>query len=149
MRPTGIVFFGSEEELDARSLSPDKRYVLAAQTTQDRVLFDRIAERLSGDEKLDVTVLHTICDATKLRQAEAKELAASVDFMVVVGGYNSGNTRRLAQVVSDEGTPCRHIETLEELDLEELSGYARIGVTAGASTPRRLINEVIRGLEAL
>lgn len=141
--------FGSEKELDAYSLSPDKRYVLAAQTTQDRVLFDRIAERLSLDESLDVVVLHTICDATKLRQAEAKELAASVDFVVVVGGYNSGNTRRLAQVVSDQGTPCRHVETLADLDLDELAGYVKVGVTAGASTPRRLINEVIRGLEAI
>lgn len=145
----GFYVFGSEEELLARALSPDKRYILAAQTTQDRVLFDRIAARLTGDENLDVIVLHTICDATKLRQAEAKELAASVDYMVVVGGYNSGNTRRLAQVVTDAGTLCRHIETIEDLDLDELSGHTRVGVTAGASTPRRLIDEVLGRLESL
>lgn len=145
----GYFVFGSEEELIAHSLSGDKRYILAAQTTQDRVLFDHIAEWLLDDENLDVTVLHTICDATKLRQAEAKELAAAVDFMVVVGGYNSGNTRRLAQVVTDAGTPCRHIEIIDDLDLNELSGHSRIGVTAGASTPRVLIDEVLASLESL
>lgn len=145
----GYYVFGSEEELQARTLSPDKRYVLAAQTTQDRVLFDRVAARLTEDESLDVTVLHTICDATKLRQAEAKKLAATVDFMVVVGGYNSGNTRRLAQVVTDAGTPCRHIETVDDLDPGELSPHARIGVTAGASTPRKLIDRVLERLESL
>jgi len=145
----GYFVFGSPEELERHGLVKEKKYVLAAQTTQDRVLFDQIAERLSMDDDVDVTVLRTICDATKLRQAEAKKLAAEVDFMVVVGGYNSGNTRRLAQVVSDAGTPCKHVETLAELPLKDLVGYSRIGVTAGASTPRRLIDEVLDGLESL
>lgn len=77
--------FDSEEELAAYSLSKSKTYVLAAQTTQDRKLFDALAEKLSGNPKLDVVVLETICDATKLRQKEAKKLAHKVDFMVVVG----------------------------------------------------------------
>nr|WP_275406319.1 4-hydroxy-3-methylbut-2-enyl diphosphate reductase [Pseudodesulfovibrio sp. JC047] len=141
--------FGSPEELDRHELNPDKKYVLAAQTTQDRVLFDQIADRLSADEKVQVEVLRTICDATRLRQAEAKRLASEVDFMVVVGGYISGNTRRLAQVVTDAGTPCQHIETVVDLELDELAGYARIGVTAGASTPRNLIDEVLDGLKSL
>ena len=145
----GYFVFDTSEELEQYELVKGKKYVLAAQTTQDRVLFDQIAERLSSDKDVDVTVLRTICDATKLRQAEAKTLAAEVDFMVVIGGYNSGNTRRLAQVVSDAGTPCKHVETLAELPLNELVGYSRIGVTAGASTPRMLIDEVLDGLESL
>ncbi|MCJ2164498.1 4-hydroxy-3-methylbut-2-enyl diphosphate reductase [Pseudodesulfovibrio sp. S3] len=145
----GYRVFGVEEELESYGLKSGQKYVLAAQTTQDRVHFDRIAEKLSGQFGLDVTVLETICDATKLRQAEAKTLAAEVDFVVVVGGYNSGNTRRLAQVVSAQGTPCKHVETLNDLSLDSLTGFARIGVTAGASTPRTLINEVLAGLESL
>ncbi|WP_319542419.1 4-hydroxy-3-methylbut-2-enyl diphosphate reductase [uncultured Pseudodesulfovibrio sp.] len=145
----GYFVFDTSEELEQYELVKGKKYVLAAQTTQDRVLFDQIVERLSSDKDVDVTVLRTICDATKLRQAEAKTLAAEVDFMVVIGGYNSGNTRRLAQVVSDAGTPCKHVETLAELPLNELVGYSRIGVTAGASTPRMLIDEVLDGLESL
>jgi len=145
----GYFVFGSEEELDEYSLSGDKSYVLAAQTTQDRVLFDKMADRLTNDAELDVIVLKTICDATKLRQKEAHELASEVDFMVVVGGYNSGNTRRLAQVVTDRGTPCKHVEILDDLSLDGLSQYNKIGVTAGASTPRHLIDEVLDALEKI
>ncbi|WP_272701142.1 4-hydroxy-3-methylbut-2-enyl diphosphate reductase [Desulfovibrio sp. Fe33] len=145
----GHFVFGSAEELAGYELTPGERYVLAAQTTQDRVEFEAIAESLAGRGDLDVVVLETICDATKLRQTEAKELAKKVDFMVVVGGYNSGNTRRLAKVVTEQGTPCKHVETMEELPMNELAGYKRIGVTAGASTPRLLIDEVLAGLKAL
>ena len=145
----GFFVFGSEEELNGYSLSGDKSYVFAAQTTQDRVLFDKMAHRLTADANLDVIVLETICDATKLRQKEANELAAEVDFMVVVGGYNSGNTRRLAQVVSDRGTPCKHVEIIDDLSLDGLAQYKKVGVTAGASTPRHLIDEVLAALESL
>lgn len=145
----GHFVFGSEEELAGYPLRKGRQYVLAAQTTQDRVLFEAVADRLSADPDIDVTVLETICDATKLRQKEASELAAKVDFMVVVGGYNSGNTRRLAQVAVDNGTPSRHVETAADLDLDELRQFSRIGVTAGASTPRHLIDEVLDALESL
>lgn len=145
----GYFLFDSPEELEAYPLSKDKTYVLAAQTTQDRVMFEQIAKRLSENKDVTVTVLQTICDATKLRQKEASVLAGQVDYMVVVGGFNSGNTRRLAQVALESGTPCQHVETVNDLDLEVLKGYERVGVTAGASTPRRLIDEVITALESL
>lgn len=145
----GHYVFDSEEELAAHPLSPGKRYVLAAQTTQDRALFDVMARRLEDDPALDVTVLRTICDATRMRQKEASELAGEVDFMVVIGGYNSGNTRRLAQVVAERGTPCVHVETVDDLALDELAGYGTIGVTAGASTPHHLIHEVLCALDEL
>ncbi|MGE4424253.1 MAG: 4-hydroxy-3-methylbut-2-enyl diphosphate reductase [Pseudodesulfovibrio sp.] len=145
----GHFVFGSADELAGYALTPGKRYVLAAQTTQDRVHFEFIAENLAGRDDVEVTVLETICDATKLRQTEARDLARTVDFMVVVGGYNSGNTRRLAQVVSEQGTPCKHVETVDELPLDDLARYKRIGVTAGASTPRILIDKVLAGLESL
>jgi len=141
--------FDSPEELASHPLVKGKSYVLAAQTTQDRVLFDAMAKELMNDPDVDVTVLKTICDATKLRQAEANKLATEVDFMVVVGGYNSGNTRRLAQVVEDQGTPCKHVETLGDLDIDALREYKRVGVTAGASTPRHLIDEVLDALHSL
>ncbi len=139
----GFFVFGSEKELAVYPLSRDKSYVFAAQTTQDRMLFDKMSDRMTGDTALDVVVLETICDATKLRQKEASKLAAQVDFMVVVGGYNSGNTRRLAQVVSEHGTPCKHVETMADLSLDGLLQYKKIGITAGASTPIHLIYEVL------
>jgi len=145
----GYFLFDSPEELAAYPLSRDKSYVLAAQTTQDRVMFEAIAKELTENSDLDVTILRTICDATKLRQKEASELAGNVDYMVVVGGFNSGNTRRLAQVAEENGTSCQHVETVADLDLEALRGYTRVGVTAGASTPRHLIDEVLSTLKAL
>ncbi len=69
--------------------------------------------------------------------------------MIVVGGLNSGNTRRLAQVVAAQGTPVRHVETARELSPEGLQGYRRVGLTAGASTPREAIDEVERLLRSL
>ncbi|MFH1914452.1 MAG: 4-hydroxy-3-methylbut-2-enyl diphosphate reductase [Pseudomonadota bacterium] len=141
--------FGSGEELARLPLVPCTSYVLAAQTTQDRAAFEGMATRMEADPALDVTVLHTICDATRLRQTETSQLAGRVDFMVVVGGLNSGNTRRLAQVAIERGTPSVHVETAADLDLDSLRGYGRVGVTAGASTPRALIDEVIEALEGV
>ncbi|WP_419788390.1 4-hydroxy-3-methylbut-2-enyl diphosphate reductase [Pseudodesulfovibrio sp.] len=145
----GHFVFDSPEELAAYGFEPGKSYVLAAQTTQDRAVFEKLAERFENDDTLDVTILRTICDATRLRQKEASELAAEVDSMVVVGGYNSGNTRRLVQVVAERGTPCVHVETASELDTAQFSGCRRVGVTAGASTPHHLIHEVIELLAGL
>ena len=96
-----------------------------------------------------MAVLETICDATRERQKEAIKIAREVDFMVVVGGMDSGNTRRLAKVVADEGTPCVHVETAAELPLDRLRGLSRVGLTAGASTPKKLIDEVQAVLESL
>lgn len=145
----GYFVFGSAEEMAAHALSKNDKYVLAAQTTQDRNLFDTLVRELVDNPKLDVTVLQTICDATKSRQKEAKQLAHKVDFMVVIGGLESGNTRRLAQVVSDEGTPSVHVETVDSLNLDDLRQHATIGVTAGASTPHGSINDVLSALESL
>lgn len=145
----GHFVFDSRDELAAYPLEKGKAYVLAAQTTQDRAEFESMADELQANPNIEVTVLRTICDATRLRQSEASELADKVDFMVVVGGYNSGNTRRLAQVAEDNGTPSTHVETVDDLDLETLKQYGTIGVTAGASTPRQSIDAVLEALETL
>jgi len=145
---SGLVF-DEVAMLDEFYFSPERKYVLAAQTTQDRDQFDELAERLQAMEGVEVTVLNTICDATKLRQHEAMDLAKEVDFVVVVGGYSSGNTRRLAQVVRDQGKPCLHVETVDELPVDDIADYSVVGVTAGASTPRDLVLDVIRRLESI
>jgi 4-hydroxy-3-methylbut-2-enyl diphosphate reductase len=102
-------------------------------------------------KKIDprLEVLDTICDATKNRQEEAVQIARRVDFMIVVGGKNSGNTRRLAKVAQDQGITCMHIETKEELNPLELAKHAKIGLTAGASTPDFIIQDVYSFLQSL
>ena len=124
--------FGSLGELEAmQTFREEQDVVLAAQTTQEREEFD------------------TICDATRRRQQEAQALSQRAEAMIVVGGRSSGNTRRLADVAKSCGIPVWHIEIPEELPLEELKGYAVVGLTAGASTPKSLIDAVQRTLETL
>jgi 4-hydroxy-3-methylbut-2-enyl diphosphate reductase len=96
----------------------------------------------------DMTILDTICMATKDRQEEVRALAKRIEAMVVVGGKSSGNTRRLAQIAGEEGVFTVHVETAGELPLKELAQFEKIGLTAGASTPAWIIEEVARTLQA-
>ncbi|EMG39071.1 4-hydroxy-3-methylbut-2-enyl diphosphate reductase [Desulfocurvibacter africanus PCS] len=130
-------------------LAKDEKYCLASQTTQDLVTFEALAGELGELSEVDIVVLNTICDATKLRQDEATSVADEVDLMVVVGGFNSGNTRRLVQVVASRMIPCLHVETVEALPVEEISRFDCLGLTAGASTPKKMIDEVEAFLKRL
>jgi (E)-4-hydroxy-3-methyl-but-2-enyl pyrophosphate reductase len=134
------------EEL--KSLPPLQKVCLVAQTTQDQSLFQEFAKairkRFPGAK-----VFNTICDSTHRRQEEVLALARKVEAMVVVGGKESGNTRRLAKISEQVGIPTFHVETEKDLDLEELCRYSIIGVTAGASTPNWLILKVVYRLRNL
>jgi 4-hydroxy-3-methylbut-2-enyl diphosphate reductase len=138
--------FESLEELAAMHLPSKKNYFLAAQTTQDRDAFTRIHTWVRNNLSPEVIVLDTICDATKDRQEEVRHLARTVEAMIVVGGKNSGNTRRLAQIAQEADVYTVHVETGQELDLEELAAFFRIGLTAGASTPDWIIQDVVQTL---
>ena len=123
------------------------KVVLAAQTTQDREEFEAIKKSLAEGHSL--SVLETICDATRRRQQEALMISQQAEAMIVVGGKTSGNTRRLADVAESCGIPVWHIEVPEELPFEALKPYGSIGLTAGASTPRSIIDAVQESLKAL
>ena len=137
--------FSSPEEL-AGLLSgvsfEGRAVVLAAQTTQDRLIFDEMRAELSSRFGDSLIVLDTICDATRQRQEEAGELAGRVQAMVVAGGKTSGNTRRLAELARMRGVPTVLVETAEELDRSFFEGVETVGLTAGASTPGYIIDEV-------
>lgn len=95
-------------------------------------------------------IFNTICGATRDRQGDVPALARDgAEAIVVIGGRHSANTLKLARLVERQGVPCFHVETLKELDLTAISRYGTVGVTAGASTPGFLIDEVCRALEAL
>ena len=137
---------GSAEEV---SLLPESDKVLVvAQTTQEKHSYDIIVEAIKKRFP-KALVFNTICGATASRQEEVRALAAHVDGIVVVGGFHSGNTRRLAQVASSTGLPVFHVETDQELDREKLSAMETIGVTAGASTPNWMINKVVQKIESI
>lgn len=141
--------FESLEELQGMAIDPAQPYFLAAQTTQDRESFKAIREYLTRRIDPEMTILDTICTATKDRQEEVRELSRIVDGLVVVGGKNSGNTRRLAQIAQEAGIYAVHVETAAELPLAELAQFNRIGLTAGASTPSWIIQEVAKALQSI
>jgi len=137
---------GDMEELAALPLF--EKAILVAQTTQNSRLFKDIRQWV-GKEAPQYKLFNTICDSTERRQAEVTRLAEAVDAVVVVGGHNSGNTTRLAEIVRQSGKPVYHVETEEELIPDELQAVETVGITAGASTPNWIIKKVYRSLESI
>jgi 4-hydroxy-3-methylbut-2-enyl diphosphate reductase len=134
------------EEVDA--LPALEKVVLVAQTTQDQATFDAIRDRVAARFP-KAEALATICESTHRRQAEVRDLASRVDAVVVIGGMNSANTRRLAEIARALGAEAYHVETAAELPMEALRTKRRVGITAGASTPAWIIEEVVRTLSEL
>jgi 4-hydroxy-3-methylbut-2-enyl diphosphate reductase len=124
----------------------NKKVGLVAQTTQSLENLQAVASMCIYHCR-EVRTYNTICQATHKRGAEALELAGRVDVMVVVGGKNSANTTRLAQAVIQGGTVTYHIESAAELSELEIPPGGPIGVTAGASTPGWVIEEVVSALK--
>jgi 4-hydroxy-3-methylbut-2-en-1-yl diphosphate reductase len=144
---TGRVFVvGSGEE--AARLPRMAKIGVVAQTTQSFENLKNVVLQclIKGGE---IRVFHTICDATAVRQEEAKELAQQVDCMIVIGGYNSANTKRLAEVCAELLPKTHHIETAEQLVPDWFEMVEKVGVTAGASTPKWLIDEVMERIEEI
>jgi 4-hydroxy-3-methylbut-2-en-1-yl diphosphate reductase len=144
---TGRVFVvGSGEE--AARLPRMAKIGVVAQTTQSFENLKNVVLQclVKGGE---IRVFHTICDATAVRQEEAKELAQQVDCMIVIGGYNSANTKRLAEVCAELLPKTYHIETAQQLVPNWFEQVEKVGVTAGASTPKWLIDEVMERIEEI
>ena len=140
--------FGSAAELAELHLLVSGPYVLASQTTQDRQIFQEIVAELR-QRISNLVVLSTICDATRERQEEARNIASCVDVMVIIGGRQSGNTRRLADVAALNGIDTFLVERVEELAAENFLQKNRAGLTAGASTPKSLIDAAHAWLQSL
>ena len=115
---------------------------VVAQTTQSLEDYAAIVRRVK-ERFPEAVIFDTICDSTETRQAEIKALAAGTDAVFIVGGRNSANTRRLAELAKLQGKPAFHIETSDELQGIDIEPYRRIGVSAGASTPNWIIDRVV------
>jgi len=127
---------------EVQKLTIARRVGVIAQTTQSVSNLRECVGELIGKVQ-ELKVFDTICTATEERQTSAWELAAQVDVMVVIGGRNSANTKRLAELCQERGTVTHHIESPEELKKEWFINVKRAGVTAGASTPDWLIEGVL------
>lgn len=150
----GLVGYGNglvhviEESGQVDDLPEMEKLIVVAQTTQDVDKYKQVSDAVRGRYPR-ARIHETICSATLDRQEEVKSLASQVDGLVVVGGFHSGNTRRLVQVAQEVGTPTFHVETEEELNKERLSNMEVIGVTAGASTPNWMIRSVVQRIESI
>lgn len=137
---------GNMDELTA--LPPFEQAIVVAQTTQNEKFYLQVKGWVAAQHP-HYKVFDTICDSTEKRQAEVRHLAEQVDAVVVVGGKNSGNTKRLAEIVAATGKPAYHIETESELQRDNLSRYESIAIAAGASTPAWIIKRVVREIEQM
>lgn len=133
---------------EVQSLPNNRKIGIVAQTTQP---LDTLREIVSAclPKAKELRVYNTICDATLVRQREARQIAAVVDLMVVVGGFNSANTSRLARLCQEQQPCTHHIETAEQLQDDWFVDKKRVGVTAGASTPAWIIEEVLQRLNRI
>ena len=141
-------------ESDVAELPPGfpSRVGVLSQTTETEARFASFVKTLlevNMDRISELRVLNTLCHATTAQQAATMHLADTVSLMIVVGGRDSANTRHLAVVAKERGVETYHIETADEIDPTWLKGQERIGVTAGASTPDFVIDQVVERLERL
>jgi 4-hydroxy-3-methylbut-2-enyl diphosphate reductase len=133
---------------EALEIPAARRIGVVAQTTQSYENLRRIA-KICLDRCSELRVFKTICDATAVRQNEAREIAGQVDVMLVIGGYNSANTTRLATICRAISPCTHHIETAAQIDPQWFAGAEAVGVTAGASTPHWIIQEVLEKVETI
>ena len=135
------------DETEAKNIRCEKPIYVVSQTTNREDFYYNVANFLK-DNNDSVVIDNTICNATKLRQDSAKDLAKDVDCMIVVGGFNSSNTNKLFDVASlCNNNDVFRIETVKDLPLQKLSEFKKIGIIAGASTPDEIIEEVVSKMD--
>ena len=135
------VIIESVEEAEEFTTHPDKKLCLVSQTTFNYNKFQLLVEIISK-KGYDIRCLNTICNATEERQSEAREIAGRVDAMIVIGGRQSSNTQKLYDICKNECKNTYYIQTLVDLDLKTFESIGNVGITAGASTPNNIIEEV-------
>ncbi len=142
---TDYTVIQEKSEID-RLQGKDKVGIVSQTTQQVDFVRDLIAEIRQQFPEMEVRFTDTVCQPTKDRQVAARELAAEVDLMIVIGGYNSSNTKKLTKVCDDLGVESYHIERTNELELTMFEGKEHVGITAGTSTPREVIEEVYHAI---
>ena len=128
---------------EARNLTfpAGEKLCIVSQTTFNYNKFEDIVEIISK-KGYDIIVLNTICSATEERQTEAREIASDVDAMIVIGGSHSSNTQKLFEICKKECENTYYIQSRDDLDLKTSQSIRCVGITAGASTPNKIIEEV-------
>ncbi len=133
---------------DLKEAFRHERVGVVSQTTQSEKFFKEVVGELALWVK-ELKVINTICNATSVRQEDVYQIAPQVDVMIVIGGKNSGNTRRLYSIAKSLNENSYHIETADEIVPSWFEGVKRVGITAGASTPSWIIEDVKSKIEEI
>lgn len=136
-----VIVINKEEQIEKLSLPEQTKACIVSQTTFNHNKFKYLVE-IIRKKGYDITVVNTICNATHVRQVEAQKISSKVDGMIVIGGKNSSNTQKLYDICRNECENTFYVQTVKDLDLHELKSLKSIGITAGASTPKNIIEEV-------
>lgn len=132
---------GSIEDFNELRLPKNKQYTIVAQTTFNYEKFNEIVEKIKSF-KYDIKCFNTVCNATQERQSEAARVASNVDIMIVIGSKDSSNTKKLYDICKAHCKVTKFIQSVDDLNVKDLSYVERVGITAGASTPNIIIEEV-------
>ena len=144
---TPTIVIDSREKAQSLKLLPSCEVCIVSQTTFNYKKFQELVEIIS-EKGYNMNISNTICNATEERQTEARDIAKQVDAMIVIGGSSSSNTRKLYEICKNECDDTFYIQTLNDLDLSKLGMADCIGITAGASTPNNIIEEVYTNVRA-
>ena len=137
-----VTIIQTKEEAAAFQIpDPGQKVCVVSQTTFNYNKFKELVEIIE-EKRYDINVLNTICSATKERQEEAYDIAKRVDAMIVIGDMRSSNTRKLFEICRNACADTYYIQTLDDLDMNQLRSVETVGITAGASTPNKIIEEV-------
>jgi len=137
----------TENEINKLVKTNFKNLLVITQTTFSTNKLERIEKIIKEriDSNINLVIKNTICNATEQRQIETEMLSMQVDFMIIVGGKNSSNTKKLYEI-AQKYTESLLIETAQEIDLTKIKNYSRVGIMAGASTPIEIINDIANKL---
>lgn len=136
-----VTVISNEEEAENLEIFDEKKLCIVSQTTFNYNKFKDLVEILEK-KRYDRIVLNTICSATEERQLEARQIACEADTMIVIGGRHSSNTQKLYEICRKECKNTYYIQTLVDLDTRPFQCIGCVGITAGASTPNNIIEEV-------
>ena len=137
------IVVGSEDDLEKLRATGKRKFGIVSQTTQQVGKVEHLVGKIRKMDCVDdVAFVNTICQPTRDRQIAVGDLADQVDLMIVIGGYNSSNTKKLVQVCDEKNVEAHHVEASSQLDKQWFTNKKHVGITAGTSTPEYIINDV-------
>ena len=140
-----VTIINSPEDAEKYTKNSTKKLCIVSQTTFNYNKFQDIVE-INEKKGYDITVLNTICNATEVRQTEARKVAQCSDVMIVIGDRHSSNTQKLFEICKNECKNTYYIQTSDEMDYTQIRSNNNVGITAGASTPNNIIEEVSKNV---